>query len=74
LSIVALCLAPGARRNIAQSGGTLTGENLVRIGVILSWIAIGLVAVGIVVFVIAVAASTSSDSSDALALLTPLFA
>lgn len=62
-AIVALCLAPGAKRNIAQSGGTLTGESLVKAGVIVSWINIGVVAIGLVIFIIVVAASSGTDNS-----------
>lgn len=40
--IVALVLAPGAKREIEASQGTLGGAGLVRAGVICSWISIGL--------------------------------
>jgi hypothetical protein len=74
LAIVALCLAPGAKRNIAQSGGTITGEGLVKAGVIISWISIGLAALGAaIIIIIVIAAASSNDSNNALALMTPLF-
>lgn len=37
-AIVALALAPGASRDIAASGGRLTGEGLIRAGRIVAWI------------------------------------
>ena len=37
-SIVALVTAGMAKREIAESGGTLGGENLAQIGMILGWI------------------------------------
>ncbi|MGQ0846205.1 MAG: hypothetical protein ACT4QF_18950 [Sporichthyaceae bacterium] len=49
--IVALVLAPGAKRQIAASGGTLGGEGLIRAGVICSWISIVLTAIAIVLIV-----------------------
>lgn len=41
-SIIALCLAPGARRNIAASGGWLTGGRMVAAGVFTAWANIAL--------------------------------
>jgi hypothetical protein len=41
-AIVALVMAPGAKRDIRASQGRLTGLGLVQGGVITSWIAIGL--------------------------------
>ena len=41
-AIVGLALAPGARRQIEQGGGSLTGEPFIKAGVICSWIAVGL--------------------------------
>ena len=59
-AIVGLALAPGARRQIAESGGSLTGNSFIKTGVICSWVAIGLVIVAFVIglIVLAVAAST----------------
>jgi hypothetical protein len=42
-AIVALALAPGAKREIAASGGAVTGGGFVTAGVICSWIAVALV-------------------------------
>jgi hypothetical protein len=66
-AIVALVLAPGAQREIAESGGRLTGEGQVKAGKITSWITLGLSALGFafLVIVIAVAVSTEDSSSDA---------
>ncbi len=41
-AIVALALAPGAKREIRASGGQVTGEGLVKAGVICAWVAVGL--------------------------------
>ncbi len=59
-AIVSLALAPGARRQVAESRGSLVGDSYIKAGVICSWIAIGLaiVAIGVVLIVLAVAAST----------------
>jgi len=50
-SIVALALAPGAKREIRQSAGHLTGGSFVRAGIICSWVAIALGLVGVVVLI-----------------------
>ena len=50
-SIVAVITGPMAKREIAESGGTLAGENLAQIGMILGWIGIGLGAIGCCIFV-----------------------
>jgi len=42
LGIIAVCLAPGARREIAESQGSLTGESQIKAGVICAWVSIGL--------------------------------
>jgi hypothetical protein len=52
-AVVALCLAPGARREIAASGGAVTGEGMVRAGVICSWVAVG-VSLALIAFVVLV--------------------
>lgn len=41
-SIVAVIAGPMAKREIAESGGTLGGESLAQIGMILGWIGLGL--------------------------------
>lgn len=48
-AIVALALAPGARRQIRDSGGTLTGEGFIRAGVICAWVAIGLLGAALMI-------------------------
>ena len=48
-AIIALSLAPGAKRDIVASGGMRGGAGQVKAGVILSWVAIGLAALGLVV-------------------------
>jgi hypothetical protein len=61
-AIVALAMAPGAKREIAGSGGTVTGEGFVKAGVICSWITVGLTVAGIVLVValLTLGAATSS--------------
>ena len=70
-AIVALSLAPGANRELAASRGTLTGEGMIKAGVICAWIAVGLGALWFLffVFVFAVAAigSTSVVPTSAVA-------
>jgi hypothetical protein len=48
LAIIALCLAPGARRDIAASNGNLSGLGMVKAGVICSCVCIGLIVLGAV--------------------------
>lgn len=52
-SIVAVIVGPMAKREIAESGGTLGGENLAQIGMILGWIGIGLSLCGCCIAIIA---------------------
>jgi hypothetical protein len=54
-AVVALALAPGAKREIAASGGTLTGDGFIKAGVICSWITVGLVVAFILYIVVAIA-------------------
>lgn len=49
-AIVSLALAPGAKREISGSGGALTGEGMVKAGVICSWICVGLTALWVLYF------------------------
>ncbi|MBC8505068.1 MAG: DUF4190 domain-containing protein [Anaerolineales bacterium] len=49
-SIVALITGPMAKREIKESGGTLGGESLAQVGVILGWIGITLTVLGVCVF------------------------
>jgi len=65
-AIIALAMAPGAKREIAASGGTVTGEGFVKAGVICSWITVGLTVAGIVLLiaVLTLGAATSSTFED----------
>ena len=65
-AIVALCLAPGARREILDSGGATGGLGQVRAGVICSWVTIGLTVLAVLGFVALVVAGVAADggSSD----------
>ena len=60
-AIVALCLAPGARREVAASGGLLGGEGQIKAGQICSWITVGLTILGIIVVIALIAFSVSFD-------------
>jgi hypothetical protein len=62
-AIVALALAPGAKREINASAGQLGGLGFVKAGVICSWIAIGLVALGVIAIIALIALSATVDSS-----------
>lgn len=67
-AIVALALAPKAKREIAASGGALTGAGLVKAGVVCSWVAVGLAALGIV-FVILLLIGSAANAAP-MVLLT----
>ena len=45
-SVVAVIAGPMAKREIDESGGTLGGENLAQIGMILGWIGLALSLLG----------------------------
>ena len=63
-AIVALFLASAAGREIAASGGWVTGEGLVRGARIASWINIALwVAIGLFIALVAIAGSTSGTAT-----------
>ncbi len=64
-AVIALAMAPGARREIAASGGTITGTGLVQAGVALSWVTLGAVIAVVVLF---------TGLGFLPALLVPLFA
>jgi hypothetical protein len=49
-SVVALALAPGAKREIAASGGALTGGGFILAGVICAWISVALTVVFLLFF------------------------
>ncbi|MBA3743260.1 MAG: hypothetical protein H0X00_10100 [Sporichthya sp.] len=59
-AIVSLCLAPGAKREIAESRGALTGEGQVKAGVICSWVTIALTLLAIVAFGVLLASVDSN--------------
>jgi len=48
-SVVALITGRMAKREIDYSGGTLGGERMAQVGILLGWIGIGLAAVGLCV-------------------------
>jgi hypothetical protein len=66
LAIVALVLAPGAAREIAESGGRLTGESQLKAGRITSWITLGLTGLIVILGVVGllVAVSHNHTSGD----------
>jgi len=66
-AIIALALAPGARREIEGSGGRIVGDGMLKAGVICSWVAVALTVLAVIVifvFVIALAGSDPSTFSD----------
>lgn len=63
-AIIALVLARGAKESIAESGGTKTGEGLVKAGVIVSWINIGFyVLIAVIVGIALILAVTASAAA-----------
>ena len=60
-AIIALVMAPGAKREIAESGGRLTGESQVRTGTILSWVTLGLTVLAVVVIAVVIGVAVSVD-------------
>jgi hypothetical protein len=52
-SIIAVIVGPMAKREIDESGGTLGGENLAQIGIILGWIGLGLSFIGCCIVLVA---------------------
>jgi hypothetical protein len=62
-SIVALALAPSAKREIRSSGGRLTGESFIKAGVICAWVAVGLTLLGIAIVVLVIALGTTVETS-----------
>ena len=63
--MIALALAPGARGEIAASGGMLGGASQLRAGTIMAWITLGLTALGLIILigVIALAVGSSEGST-----------
>jgi hypothetical protein len=51
LGIIAICLAPGAKQEIAASQGRLGGEGQIKAGVICAWVSI---AIGVFVLLIGI--------------------
>ena len=62
-AIAALIVAADADRKIKASGGYLEGEGLVKASRIISWIHLGLCALALVIFLIAVVAVGSSGEA-----------
>lgn len=60
LAVVALALAPGARREIRASAGMVAGEGQLKAGVICSWITVGLTVAGVIFSLIALGISSST--------------
>jgi hypothetical protein len=60
VGIAAVVLGNQARGEIAASGGRVQGEGMARAGVIMGWIAVGLMIFGLVVFVVVLAAAGTS--------------
>jgi hypothetical protein len=60
-AIVALILAPGANREIRASGGALSGEGMVKAGVICSWIAVGVAVIVVALYIIGLATDNTTD-------------
>jgi hypothetical protein len=58
-AVIALVMAPGAKREIAESGGRLTGQSQVRTGTILSWITLGLTALAVIVVAVLIGVAIS---------------
>jgi hypothetical protein len=51
-SIVAVITGPMAKKEIAESAGSLNGEGMAQAGLVLGWIGIALSVIGICVFVL----------------------
>ncbi len=49
-AVIALVLWPLARREIRESNGRIVGDQLVTIGMIFSWVTVGLTAVAVAIF------------------------
>jgi hypothetical protein len=59
-AIVAIIVGGNAKKKIAMSGGTLGGEGMAKVGVILGWVSIGLTVIGVIIWVIALATGNAS--------------
>jgi hypothetical protein len=62
-AIIALALAPGAKREIHASGGALTGLGTVKAGVVCSWVTIGVSIAWIVLLIALFALGTATEST-----------
>jgi len=75
-SVLALLMGSKARKEIDLNWGKLRGESIVKIGILLGWIGLGVVFLSLcaagVVIMIAVLILLISLNSDALSLLIPL--
>ncbi len=58
-AIVALALAPGAKREIANSGGRIVGGSFVKAGTVCSWVTVGVSAAEFVIGLIIVLVSAA---------------
>jgi hypothetical protein len=61
VGIAAIILGNQARTEIAGSGGRLQGDGMALAGLIMGWIAVGLLILGVVIFVIALAAAAGTS-------------
>lgn len=62
-AIVALVLAPGAKREIAASHGQLTGLGMIKAGVICAWVTVGLTLAGVALLVLFLVNAVETDPS-----------
>lgn len=67
-AVIALFIASSAKKEIANSGGTVGGEGLVSAARVIAWINIGISVALIVLFVVIaiIAAVTSNDSTSVM--------
>ncbi len=62
-AVIALVMSGGAKREIEQSAGRLSGLGMVTAGRVTSWITVGLFTVGVIVLALVVASGGSSGGS-----------
>jgi hypothetical protein len=60
VGIAAIVLGGQSRRAIADSGGRLQGDGMALAGLIMGWVAVGLLILGVLVVVIVLAAAGTS--------------
>lgn len=60
-AVVALAIAPGAKRKIAQSNGRLTGDGLVTAAKWVAWINVGLCIAVALLFIVALVLAPAED-------------